>query len=113
MQHEENSMIEWIHATLTKWGCSEHLANIIDEWVVLLSIILLALAIDFVLRQVVLRLVRKIVTRTSAKWDDMLFDHKVLVRMCSIVVPITIYALLPLAFPAEESPTLYYSQHNE
>lgn len=99
-------MIEWIHTTLTKWGCSEHLANIIDEWAVLLFIILLALAIDFVLRQVVLRLVRKIVTRTSAKWDDMLFDHKVLVRMCSIVVPITIYALLPLAFPAEESPSL-------
>ena len=99
-------MIEWIHTTLTKWGCSEHLANIIDEWAVLLFIILLALAIDFVLRQVVLRLVRKIVTRTSAKWDDMLFDHKVLVRMCSIVVPITIYALLPLAFPAEETPSL-------
>ena len=106
MQHEEYSMIEWIHTTLTKWGCSEHLANIIDEWAVLLFIILLALAIDFVLRQVVLRLVRKIVTRTSAKWDDMLFDHKVLVRMCSIVVPITIYALLPLAFPAEETPSL-------
>lgn len=99
-------MIEWINTTLTKWGCSEHLANIIDEWAVLLFIILLALAIDFVLRQVVLRLVRKIVTRTSAKWDDMLFDHKVLVRMCSIVVPITIYALLPLAFPAEETPSL-------
>ena len=106
LEQGENSMIEWINTTLTKWGCSTHIANNIDEWVVLLSIILLALAIDFVLRQVVLRLVRKIVTRTSAKWDDMLFDHKVLVRMCSIVVPITIYALLPLALPTEESPTL-------
>ena len=106
LKHEEYSMIEWIHATLTKWGCSEHLANIIDEWVVLLLIILFALAIDFVLRQVVLRIVRKIVTRTSAKWDDMLFDHNVLVRMCSIVVPITIYALLPLALPTEETPSL-------
>ena len=106
LEQGENSMIEWINTTLTKWGCSTHIANNIDEWVVLLSIILLALAIDFVLRQVVLRLVRKIVTRTSAKWDDMLFDHKVLVRMCSIVVPITIYALLPLALPVEESPTL-------
>ena len=99
-------MIDWIHATLEEWGCSSHLANIIDEWVVLLLIILFALSIDFVLRQVVLRLVRKIVHKTSAKWDDMLFDHNVLVRMCSIVVPITIYALLPLALPSEESTSL-------
>ena len=99
-------MIDWIHATLVEWGCSSHLANIIDEWVVLLLIILFALSIDFVLRQVVLRLVRKIVHKTSAKWDDMLFDHNVLVRMCSIVVPITIYALLPLALPSEESTSL-------
>ena len=106
LEHGENSMIEWINATLIEWGCSTHLADIIDEWVVLLLIILFALSIDFVLRQVVLRIVRKIVTRTSAKWDDMLFDHKVLVRMCSIIVPITIYALLPLALPAEESPSL-------
>ena len=106
LQQDEFSMIDWIHATLVEWGCSSHLANIIDEWVVLLLIILFALSIDFVLRQVVLRLVRKIVHKTSAKWDDMLFDHNVLVRMCSIVVPITIYALLPLALPSEESTSL-------
>ena len=106
LQQDEFSMIDWIHATLVEWGCPSHLANIIDEWVVLLLIILFALSIDFVLRQVVLRLVRKIVHKTSAKWDDMLFDHNVLVRMCSIVVPITIYALLPLALPSEESTSL-------
>lgn len=106
LEQSENSIIEWINTTLIKWGCTKHLAGVVDEWVVLLLIILLALSIDFVLRQVVLRIVRKIVHKTSAKWDDMLFDHNVLVRMCSIVVPITIYALLPIAFPEDESHSL-------
>lgn len=106
LEQSENWIIEWVNLTLTKWGCSEHLAGAIDEWIVLLLIILLALSIDVVLRQVVLRIVRKIVHRTSAKWDDMLFDHNVLVRMCSIVVPITIYALLPLTMPDEQSHNL-------
>ena len=106
LEQSENWIIEWVNLTLTKWGCSAHLAGAIDEWVVLLLIILLALSIDVVLRQVVLRIVRKIVHRTSAKWDDMLFDHNVLVRMCSIVVPITIYALLPLTLPDEQSHNL-------
>lgn len=106
LEQGENWIIEWVNLTLTKWGCSAHLAGAIDEWIVLLLIILLALSIDVVLRQVVLRIVRKIVHRTSAKWDDMLFDHNVLVRMCSIVVPITIYALLPLTLPDEQSHNL-------
>lgn len=106
LEQSENSIIEWINTTLIKWGCTKHLAGVVDEWVVLLLIILLALSVDFVLRQVVLRIVRKIVHKTSAKWDDMLFDHNVLVRMCSIVVPITIYALLPIAFPEDESHSL-------
>ena len=106
LEQGENWIIEWVNLTLTKLGCSAHLAGAIDEWVVLLLIILLALSIDVVLRQVVLRIVRKIVHRTSAKWDDMLFDHNVLVRMCSIVVPITIYALLPLTMPDEQSHNL-------
>lgn len=106
LEQSENWIIEWVNLTLTKCGCSAHLAGAIDEWVVLLLIILLALSIDVVLRQVVLRIVRKIVHRTSAKWDDMLFDHNVLVRMCSIVVPITIYALLPLTMPDEQSHNL-------
>lgn len=106
LQESDNNIIEWVNQTLTKWGCSEHMAHVIDEWVVLLLIILLALVVDIVLRQVVLRIVSKIVHKTSAKWDDMLFTHNVLVRMCSIVIPIIIYALLPIAFPDEDSHNL-------
>lgn len=106
IEHGENNIIDWVNTTLTKWGCATHIADMVDEWVVLLLIVLLALAVDVVLRQLVLRIVSKIVHKTSAKWDDMLFDHKVLVRMCNIAVPLIIYALLPMALPNEESHNL-------
>ncbi|MBO5831241.1 MAG: mechanosensitive ion channel [Alistipes sp.] len=106
IEHGENNIIDWVNTTLTKWGCATRIADMVDEWVVLLLIVLLALAVDVVLRQLVLRIVSKIVHKTSAKWDDMLFDHKVLVRMCNIAVPLIIYALLPMALPNEENHNL-------
>ena len=102
VEHTSNRVIEWVNSYLTKWGCSESLANNIDEWVLLLLIILFALCVDMVLRRVVLRVVRKIVRRTRAAWDDLLFDHHVLTRMCSIAIPLIIYIFLPLALPVDD-----------
>lgn len=94
-----NAIIEWINTTLNNWGCSAETADLVDEWILLFMIVILAIVIDLTLRHVVLRLARKIVQRTKASWDDMLFEHNVLARMCRIAIPITLYALVPLAFP--------------
>ncbi|MBR5133916.1 MAG: mechanosensitive ion channel [Alistipes sp.] len=103
VEHASSRVLEWVNGYLREWGCSQSLADIIDEWVLLLLIVIFALLVDVVLRRVVLRIVRNIVRRTKASWDDLLFDHNVLVRMCSIVVPLTIYALLPLAFAKSDA----------
>ena len=103
VEHTTSRVLEWVNGYLRDWGCSSKLADGIDEWVLLLLIVVFALCVDIVLRRVVLRVVRNIVRRTKATWDDLLFDHNVLVRMCSIVVPLIIYALLPLALPHDES----------
>ncbi len=64
-------------------------------------IVLLALALDAVLRFVLLRGVKRLVLRTRAKWDDVLFSDRVLRRMSHILTPMLIYVLLPVAFPRE------------
>ena len=106
VEQTTNEILELVNTKLTEWGVSAKTADSIDEWVLLLMIVLLALSVDVVLRRVVLRLVRNIVRRTKAAWDDLLFDHNVLSRLCNIVIPLTIYALLPLAFPKEDSHSL-------
>ncbi len=106
VEQTTNEILELVNTKLTEWGASVKTADSIDEWVLLLLIIILALSVDMVLRRVVLRLVRNIVRRTKASWDDMLFDHSVLSRMCNIVIPLTIYALLPIAFPSGDNHSL-------
>lgn len=89
---------EWIDKLLTRMGCSDDLASSTDRWIILLLIVLLALLTDLIIRHIILRVARKIVSKTKASWDDILFDNTVMRRLCNIVSPILIYTLLPIAF---------------
>lgn len=88
----------WIDKILTALGCSNDLADTADRWVILLFIVLLAIAVDYTIRHIILRVVRKIVSKTRASWDDIIFEDVVMRRLCNIVTPILIYTLLPIAF---------------
>ena len=73
-----------------------------DSWEraeVLIVIIVAALLIDFVVRQLLLKVIKRIVQRTKVKWDDVLFDQKVMRRLCHVIPPILVYWLLPVAMP--------------
>lgn len=92
---------EWMYGVLRELGFSVETADVWDRWVVLGFIVAIAFVSDFVCRQLLLRVVKRIVARTKATWDDILFDDRVLRRLCHIVPPVLIYFLLPLAFPPE------------
>ena len=92
---------EWMYGVLRELGCSVETADVWDRWVVLGFIVAIAFVSDFVCRQLLLRVVKRIVARTKATWDDILFEDRVLRRLCHIVPPVLIYFLLPLAFPPE------------
>lgn len=93
----------WIDKLLTALGCSSDLADSADRWIILLLIILLAVVTDLLVRHIVLRVVRKIVSKTKASWDDIIFEDIVMRRLCNIVTPILIYTLLPIAFSPADS----------
>ena len=92
---------EWMYGVLRELGFSVETADVWDRWVVLGFIVAIAFVSDFVCRQLLLRVVKRIVARTKATWDDILFEDWVLRRLCHIVPPVLIYFLLPLAFPPE------------
>lgn len=92
---------EWMYGVLRELGFSAETADVWDRWVVLGFIVAIAFVSDFVCRQLLLRVVKRIVARTKATWDDILFEDRVLRRLCHIVPPVLIYFLLPLAFPPE------------
>jgi len=102
MRDIDHTLQEWIDRLLVGMGFSPDTADTADRWVILGIIILLAVVFDLTARLFLLRIVRKVVERTKATWDDIIFDDKVLRRLCNIVTPIIIYIMLPVAFPADD-----------
>lgn len=95
----ENVITQWINDFLCLLGFSTGAANTWDRWVTIALIVGVALLADFICRIILLKVVKKLVTKTKATWDDIIFDEKVMTKLCHIVAPVMIYFMFPIAFP--------------
>ena len=89
-----------IYNRLVKWGLSSDVAEVMDGAIVLIYLMLLVLVINLTFRWGIIRGVHWVVSRTKVEWDNILFDDKVLKRLCGIVTPMVINLMLPLAISA-------------
>ena len=89
-----------IYNRLVKWGLSTDVADMLDGIIVLIYLMLLVLVINLIFRWGVIRGVHWVVSRTKVEWDNILFDDKVLKRLCGIITPMVINLMLPLAISA-------------
>ena len=88
---------DWVDRGLALIGINGA-TGALNRWVILLFIVLFALLIDAIIRIGVARVLKQIVSRTKAAWDDHLFDSSVIKRLCNFITPTIIYILLPIAF---------------
>lgn len=95
----ETTLQHWLDLLLTRIGLSPSQADWVDNWVILLLILLIAYAIYRVGRSVVIPIVRRIVRKTPVAWDDIVFDESVMERFCFMIFWMVIYILFPVAFP--------------
>lgn len=49
-------------------------------------------------KKLLIPVINRLTARTKAKWDDVLFNREVLLKVCAIVPAVVIYKLLPLVF---------------
>ncbi|MBR4844445.1 MAG: mechanosensitive ion channel [Alistipes sp.] len=89
-----------VYERLVKWGLSSHTAEVLDGAIVIIYLMLLVLVINLVFRWGVIRGTRWVVSRTKVEWDNILFDDKVLKRLCGVVTPMIINLMLPLVVEA-------------
>ena len=94
-----NAVMQEVNRTLVSAGVDEVWADKIDNLIVLLFIIGIALLANLICRKIILRVVAKLVKQTKATWDDIVFNHKVMVNVSRMVAPILIYIAIPIAFP--------------
>jgi len=82
-------------------------AHLLDQFVMIVMILLCALAADVICRFVILAVGRRIIVRTKKRWGELLFNRDVLRKFSNIVPVALIYILIPLAFPEHsETPVL-------
>lgn len=91
-------LLKNIDSILMGWGMSPHTAMLIDEVIAFMLILLMAFIADAICRKVLLRVIARIVKQTKATWDDILFDHSVMVHLSRMVAPVIIYLCIPVAF---------------
>jgi len=98
-----NIIQEWINKLLTSLGFMEETADKLDNFIVLLIIIALAMIINYAVRYLVLGLFKNMAARTKNTWDDLIVEKKIINKLINIVPAIIIYATLPLAFSQPEN----------
>lgn len=90
---EENMafLFKEFHALLGDWSA-------LARPIAIVLILLFSWLLDLLCRRVIIPAVKKVVDKTKADWDDILFSNAVIGRLCHIVPAAVINGLLPLAF---------------
>ncbi len=101
-------ILDYIDKLLVSWGISEHTAHSLDPFIVFVLVLAFAFAADMVCRKILLRAVARLVRSTKATWDDIVFDHKVMVHLSRMVAPVIIYLFIPLALAQSAPDTLNF-----
>lgn len=83
---------------LVAMGLSPETADALDHFIAFAIVVLIALLADAICRKVFLGAVARLVKKTKATWDDVVFDQHVMKRLCHVVVPLVVYLFIPVAF---------------
>lgn len=87
---------------LTSWDFQSGAMPVEQRIILILLIILVSFALDFVCKKLLTPLVHKITSQTQTKWDDYLLNDNVLSKLCHLIPPVAIYAMLLAFFSRED-----------
>ena len=90
----------WFNQKLLNFGTSVSVADYLDNFAVLLIIILLALALDYICRYILLGAFKKFAKKTTNQLDDLIIEKKIINKGMHIIPSILIFTMLPIAYPS-------------
>ena len=70
-------LLKQINEILKGWGMNPATADWFDQVIAFVLVLIVAFAGDFICRRVLLRAIARLVQKTKATWDDILFDRSV------------------------------------
>ena len=90
-------MLEFLQAWLLGLGVSEGLTFYAARGLAAVTVLLLSIAANFVGKRYVLSSLEGIITRSRAKWDDIILQQRVPNRLANLAPALVIYVLTPFA----------------
>ena len=100
-----------IDTLLVSWGMPAGTADSLDQFIAFAIVLLVAFLADMVCRHVVLKAVARLVKRTKATWDDVVFDQRVMARLSHVVMPLVVYLFIPVVFQDTTRTTIVFIQN--
>jgi len=88
----------WVEQLVTACGVTGDAVNAITHTALVIVAFLLAALSGWICRKALIPVILKVTAKTEAKWDDALFNERVLKAACSIVPAIVIWLVLPWTF---------------
>ena len=101
--------VEALTGWLASWGMGAA-ASVVAHIIALSLLLLVAFMVDLLCRHILLKAVARVVKHTKATWDDVVFDHKVMMRLSHLVVPVIVYLFIPVVFADMNSSTVHFVQ---
>ena len=80
---------------LQSWGVPPTLADVLDNLLALVIVLIIAFVADAICRNVIVKMVARVTQRTKATWDDIIFHPKVMRQLCRVVAPVIVFQFLP------------------
>ena len=80
----------WFNQKLLNFGTSVSVADYLDNFAVLLIIILLVLAVDYICRYILLGAFKKFAKKTTNQLDDLIIEKKIINKGMHIIPSILI-----------------------
>ena len=90
---------EW----LTFWQTDSDSYSTSQRVFLILLILVVSFALDFLCKRILAPLFKKIAERTETKWDDYLLNDDVLAKACHFIPPFVAYAMMSLVFSREQA----------
>ena len=89
-------MMDLINSWLQNQGISEYLAYYLARCIAVVGMLLLSVIANFVAKRYILTALNYIISKSSAKWDDMIVRQRTLARMAHLAPALVIYVLTPI-----------------
>lgn len=92
------SLGSWMNKILIDWGVDPKVANMFDESIIAVLMIMLSIGLDYLCQAIFVGGMRHYTRKSPHKWNTLLMKRKVVHHLIHILPGILIYFLLPLAF---------------